>query len=311
MTSHARTTYGRSSGFQSGKPNGGNGQDRPRLVETYDYPDEHGELLSQKVRLVPKEFRQRRPDGNGGWVWNLEDVRRVIYRLPEIVEAVAQGRPIFFAEGEKAVDALVGAGVVATCSGGANSWDDRFAEDLKGRERHHPSGQRRPRRACEPDSQVAEWRCYEHQGAATAGTARRRRRLRLDRGGRHRREAMGLVETEAREWKPKAEQHSKTTEGSMLVYRCASEVDLEPIVWLWPGRLAKGKHTCIAGDPGTGKSQVAIAIIAAITRRRVAMRRRACSTGKCHSPQCRGWCWRYHLAASSRSRCRLRSRVCR
>jgi putative DNA primase/helicase len=74
-----------------------------------------------------------------------------------------------------------------------------------------------------------------------------------------------LVETDARESTPKAAQNGKTTEGSKLVYRCASEVDPEPIVWLWPGRIAKGKHTCIAGDPGTGKSQVAIAIIAAVT----------------------------------------------
>ena len=75
-----------------------------------------------------------------------------------------------------------------------------------------------------------------------------------------------LVETEARRMEAQSGANGKITEGSMLVYRCASEVDLEPIVWLWPGRIAKGKHTCIAGDPGTGKSQVAIAIIAAITR---------------------------------------------
>jgi RecA-family ATPase len=50
-----------------------------------------------------------------------------------------------------------------------------------------------------------------------------------------------------------------------LVWRHASEIELEPIVWLWPGRIAKGKHTCIAGDPGTGKSQLAIAIAAAVS----------------------------------------------
>jgi hypothetical protein len=50
-----------------------------------------------------------------------------------------------------------------------------------------------------------------------------------------------------------------------LVWRHASEIELESIVWLWPGRIARGKHTCIAGDPGTGKSQLAIAIAAAIS----------------------------------------------
>jgi putative DNA primase/helicase len=50
-----------------------------------------------------------------------------------------------------------------------------------------------------------------------------------------------------------------------LVSRCASEITAEPIEWLWPGRIARGKHTCIAGEPGAGKSQLSIAIISAIT----------------------------------------------
>ena len=50
-----------------------------------------------------------------------------------------------------------------------------------------------------------------------------------------------------------------------LVMRCAADIAPEKIEWLWPGRLARGKHTCIAGEPGTGKSQVCISIIAAVT----------------------------------------------
>jgi putative DNA primase/helicase len=50
-----------------------------------------------------------------------------------------------------------------------------------------------------------------------------------------------------------------------LVSRCAAEIAPEKIEWVWPGRLARGKHTCIAGEPGTGKSQLLIAIIAAVT----------------------------------------------
>src|SRR4051794_14313582 len=41
---------------------------QPRIVAAYDYPDENGELLFQVVRLEPKDFRQRRPDGRGGWI---------------------------------------------------------------------------------------------------------------------------------------------------------------------------------------------------------------------------------------------------
>ena len=50
-----------------------------------------------------------------------------------------------------------------------------------------------------------------------------------------------------------------------FISRRASEIEPERVEWLWPARIARGKHTCIAGEPGTGKSQLSIAIAAAIT----------------------------------------------
>ena len=44
------------------------------MSKAYDYIDEHGECIYQVVRYEPKTFRQRRPDGKGGWVWNVKDV---------------------------------------------------------------------------------------------------------------------------------------------------------------------------------------------------------------------------------------------
>ena len=52
-------------------------RDGIRHVASYDYHDEGGRLLFQTARLFPKDFRQRRPDGKGGWIWNLGGVRRV------------------------------------------------------------------------------------------------------------------------------------------------------------------------------------------------------------------------------------------
>jgi hypothetical protein len=46
------------------------------IVATYDYTDEGGNLIFQCVRAEPKDFWQRRPDGNGGWINNLQGVRR-------------------------------------------------------------------------------------------------------------------------------------------------------------------------------------------------------------------------------------------
>jgi putative DNA primase/helicase len=64
-------------------------------------------------------------------------------------------------------------------------------------------------------------------------------------------------------------QHSAKFEaqasGPELITRRASEIPIEPIAWLWPGRIALGKLTLIAGEAGLGKSQISLAVAAAVT----------------------------------------------
>jgi P4 family phage/plasmid primase-like protien len=104
-----------------------------RIVAKYDYCDEEGELLFQTVRLDPKGFRQRIPDGNGGWKWKLNGVRRVPFRLPELL-ASGKRQTVFIVEGEKDVDRLRGLGLVATCNAaGADKWRPEFSDHLDGR----------------------------------------------------------------------------------------------------------------------------------------------------------------------------------
>jgi len=55
------------------------------------------------------------------------------------------------------------------------------------------------------------------------------------------------------------------SDGSKLDLVRVSDVTLEPINWLWPGRIAKGKISLIAGHPGLGKSQVTISIAATVS----------------------------------------------
>jgi hypothetical protein len=94
-----------------------------RVIATYDYRDENGTLLCQAVRLFPKDFRQRRPDGKGGWVWNLEGTRRVPYRLPDLLR-LKPGALVVVVEGEKDADRLWAAGIAATTNPmGAGKWD--------------------------------------------------------------------------------------------------------------------------------------------------------------------------------------------
>jgi RecA-family ATPase len=51
-----------------------------------------------------------------------------------------------------------------------------------------------------------------------------------------------------------------------LISRCAAEIEPKRIDFLWAGRIARGKHTAIAGEPGDGKSQLSIYIAATISR---------------------------------------------
>lgn len=118
-----------------------NGQNNPlpsreresKIVKTYDYLDADSKLLFQTVRYDPKDFRQRRPDGHGDWIWDLKGVEPVLYHLPELITAIAAGHTIYIVEGEKDADSLCALGLVATTSPmGAGKWKRLYSESLQG-----------------------------------------------------------------------------------------------------------------------------------------------------------------------------------
>jgi 5S rRNA maturation endonuclease (ribonuclease M5) len=104
-------------------------------VAVYDYRDEQGNLLFQVLRTADKQFPQRTPDPTrkSGWSWKLGDTRRVLYRLPKVLEAVAAGNMVWIVEGEKDVHSLERVGQIATCNpGGAGKWRPEFSAVLEG-----------------------------------------------------------------------------------------------------------------------------------------------------------------------------------
>lgn len=138
-------------------------------VGRWDYQDEAGAVLYQVVREEPKHFYQRRPipghdrawanglsegwyakGGNGMWgqvnekyaagrpgSLFLPEVRRVLYRLPRLLDPALAGEPVLVVEGEGKADLLEGLGFVATCnSGGSNkgAWKVEFGTWLSGRD---------------------------------------------------------------------------------------------------------------------------------------------------------------------------------
>lgn len=120
-------------------PINGAREERLTLTTTYDYVNENGALVFQVCRFIgnggKKTFRQRRPDGRGGWVYGLGETKPVLYRLPEVMAAIESGRTIHIVEGEKDADALADLGYIATTNPmGAGKWRDSYSELLKGAE---------------------------------------------------------------------------------------------------------------------------------------------------------------------------------
>lgn len=107
------------------------------ITAVYDYRDELGTLLYQAIRYEEpgkeKAFNQRTPNGEGGWVYSTKGLRKVLYRLQELLAAPLDAW-VFVVEGEKDVDNLRAASLVATCNVmGAGNWQKEYNEHLKGR----------------------------------------------------------------------------------------------------------------------------------------------------------------------------------
>ena len=105
-----------------------------KLVKAYPYTDENGAVLFEVCRFESEEnghrvktFRQRHKDPSNpaakqdGYVWNINGVRSVIYRLPEVLAAIQAGKTVYLVEGEKDADTLAAAGFAATTNPGGAS----------------------------------------------------------------------------------------------------------------------------------------------------------------------------------------------
>ena len=139
-----------------------------QIVAKYDYITADGKLAHQTLRLEPKSFRQRRPGPESGiWIWGLaagdymrmgpakdwlpfkksrfsefpaererttiDAANLVLYRLPDVIKAIADETMVFISEGEKDSDALAALGFAATtCAMGAGKWRPQYTECLRG-----------------------------------------------------------------------------------------------------------------------------------------------------------------------------------
>jgi hypothetical protein len=104
------------------------------VVERIEYRNPDGSPVLTKDGKPKKRFRQKRPDPDrpGEWIWNVDGVPVVLYRLPELIEAIAAEFFVLIVEGESKVDLLRSWNVPATCCAmGAGKWRDEHSAFLR------------------------------------------------------------------------------------------------------------------------------------------------------------------------------------
>ena len=107
------------------------------IIDIYNYEDESGKLIYQVLKYDKtkkgSKFLQRRPNGKGGFIWNLQGIELLPYNLPEL--AIKSEKIIFVVEGEKDCKSLEKLGLLATTnSGGAGKWKNDYNKWFKNRD---------------------------------------------------------------------------------------------------------------------------------------------------------------------------------
>ena len=102
---------------------------------TYHYHDEHGNRLYSKIREMSdtdprhkKFYWQSYKDGNV--IYNSSGSRRVLYKLPEVLNAIQSSTPIYLVEGEKDCEKLCESDLVATTAPVTKQWEESFTKSL-------------------------------------------------------------------------------------------------------------------------------------------------------------------------------------
>jgi len=242
-----------------------NGNGQRRIAATYDYVDEAGRLLFQTVRYTPKDFRQRRPDANNGWTWNLHGARLVLYRLSDLLKAESA----LIVEGEKDVETAYRIGLpdgwaATTAPMGAGKWRHEYSEILTGKrvvilpDADNPGQKHGEQVASSIKGKVTAIQTVTlpygkdlSEWAEAGGTAETFRALL---------EAAETWESVERKLSPVSHEFCMTRLSDLL-----SEKE-EHVAWLVDQHLPSGGLSLLAGKPKAGKSTFARCLALAVAR---------------------------------------------
>ena len=227
-------------------------------VDRYVYENEDGHPVFRVIRYDDKTFRQQRYDA-GSWEWGIKGVRRVLFRLPQVLTAIREGRRVYLVEGEKDVRAIERAGAVATCNPmGAGKWEPTYTQALAGAhvfiiaDRDDPGVAHAQHVAAELHGHAASIRVLQ---AATGKDA-------------HDHLAAGhtldeLVPLTAPEEKPEDEPDRRLPVIQSAREVCAIETGTNPDVL--GALLVEGARLVVGGHTGHGKTTVVMQMVKAIS----------------------------------------------
>jgi hypothetical protein len=235
----------------------GNGQghhskpDR-HIAAAYDYVNFDGNLSYQAVRYEPKDFRQRRPDGKGGWIWDTKGLRRLPYNLPELL----QSEHVWIVEGEKDVESLRKIGLVGTCNtGGAGKWTAELNEHFKPNQHvvilpdnDYPGEKHSELVAANLYGKVASLKILKLEGLPPKGDVSDWLKDRDPEGAA---EELCRLADAAPEWKPEQPAH---TGWKLYDAGAMAEWPQDPLVWLAEPIIPKGGIGFMSAPPKDRKS---------------------------------------------------------
>jgi len=221
-------------------------------VKEYGYEDETGKLLFEVVRYEPKGFSQRKPSEAGGYIYNTQGVRKVLYKLPELIAAPLD-EWVFIVEGEKDADRVFAEGFVATTNpGGAGNWLESFNEYFRSRcvaiiPDNDDAGRKHAKKVADSIVDVAKAvKIIDLRSADSGHVVKGDVSDFLD--GGHKFGELSILVDDATEYEPE-DNWTRRAEVISL-----ESVVPEEIEWLWPNRFPLGMMSLLVGDPGVGKS---------------------------------------------------------
>jgi hypothetical protein len=231
---------------------------RQQPQATYPYVNEDGGLLFEKLRFPGKKFTQRAKGVNGAWSYKLDGVRKVLYRLPEVVRA----SDVMICEGEKDADRVAAlklsghpsapaSHVAATTNfDGAGKWRPEYAPYFTGK---HVT--------IFPDNDEVG-KCHAYQVATSISTYALDVRIVELPGLGERGDVSDYLERNSAEdllKEIRKTAHWKPEKGNLLIDAPNFLTTVSPeIDWLVDGVIQRGANGFICAAPKVGKSWLAV-----------------------------------------------------